>query len=222
MQRKYYDYRYVILLVSLFLYLFDSLLFTSTSVIQQYLEPINTIILIAASLLLFRKAKYLYPIMWTIAVINIVLQILSIAGYVFDHKSSVLAVLNIFFFGSVVLRVFHDIRRAKYIDFNMLMATFSGLVLLGIIGFAIFLAIESAHPGSFSGLEGGGNNMEDLFYFSYISMMTVGFGDITPLTPLARRATILMLLLGNFYTLIVTALVIGKYLAQQSSKKNTY
>jgi len=53
-------------------------------------------------------------------------------------------------------------------------------------------------------------------YFSYITLMTIGYGEITPLTPLAQKATILIGLAGQFYLVIITATIVGKYINQSN------
>ena len=60
------------------------------------------------------------------------------------------------------------------------------------------------------------NNLIDrLMYFSYIILMTIGYGEIIPLTTLAQKAIILIGLIGQFYLVILTAFVVGKYFSQK-------
>ena len=61
-------------------------------------------------------------------------------------------------------------------------AAVCGLLLIGYCGYFLFLAIEFHHPGSFLGLGPGDNSINDLFYFSYVTILTIGYGDITPKT----------------------------------------
>jgi hypothetical protein len=42
--------------------------------------------------------------------------------------------------------------------------------------------------------------------------MTIGYGDIVPVKPLAQKAAVLIGLLGQFYLVILTAVVVGKYI----------
>ncbi|MFA8450932.1 MAG: ion channel [Bacteroidales bacterium] len=131
----------------------------------------------------------------------------------------ILNIFNIILLLSIIVKVFHDIYTAEEINSNILLTTFCGYIILGMIGFVIFLSIENNHPNSFAGLEEGGTFIDDLFYFTYVSILTIEYGDITLITPLARKATILILLISNFYSIVVMALVIGKYLAYQKTGK---
>ena len=51
------------------------------------------------------------------------------------------------------------------------------------------------------------------------SNMSVGYGDIIPISSLAQKATVLIGLAGEIYLVVITGIVIGKYL-NQLSKKN--
>ncbi len=79
------------------------------------------------------------------------------------------------------------------------------------------MAVEIADPGSFeSALFTEAYTIDKkadgLLYFSYITLMTIGYGEIIPVTTIAQKATILLGLIGQFYLVIITAVVVGKYI----------
>lgn len=80
----------------------------------------------------------------------------------------------------------------------------------------LFFLIELNFPDSFILPE----NWEyyDFIYFSYVTLTTVGFGDITPVHPFAKSFTILISIAGQLYLTILIAIVIGKYLASETVK----
>ena len=51
-------------------------------------------------------------------------------------------------------------------------------------------------------------------------MMTIGYGDIAPVTVLAQKATILVGFSGQFYLVIITAIIVGKFINQMGKKKS--
>ncbi len=59
--------------------------------------------------------------------------------------------------------------------------------------------------------------LDNLNYFSFITLLTIGYGDITPVTLIAKRAVMMMGLVGHFYTVFVTSIIIGKYLSIKKS-----
>jgi len=58
-----------------------------------------------------------------------------------------------------------------------------------------------------------------LNYFSFVTILSIGYGDILPLTLVAKRAVMLVGLISYFYTAFVSGIVIGKYI--NYSAKNT-
>jgi hypothetical protein len=106
--------------------------------------------------------------------------------------------------------LFEQILKAKEIDNGILMASFCALIVIGLIGSRIYLFVEEIQPGSFSNLSA--NPRVDLLYFSFVTMFTIGYGDIVPLSPYARNITVFVSLVGHFYSVVIMAIIIGKYL----------
>ncbi len=75
-----------------------------------------------------------------------------------------------------------------------------------------FSILENQAPESFSNLNTGEDKFQNLTYFSFITTLTIGYGDIVPLTIHAKKATMLVALLGNFYSVFVVGIVIGKFI----------
>lgn len=115
-------------------------------------------------------------------------------------------------------KVYRDVLFAEKVGNEMIAAVFSGFIMLGIIGTFIFTLIELNHPGSFSHLGAGEIRFQNLSYFSFVSLLTIGYGDIVPLTQVAKKTAVLLGLTGNFYLTFVTAVIIGKYMFQKNDK----
>ena len=49
--------------------------------------------------------------------------------------------------------------------------------------------------------------------------MTIGYGEIVPLTTMARKASIFIGLMGQIYSVILTAIIVGKYISQRTVLK---
>jgi hypothetical protein len=97
------------------------------------------------------------------------------------------------------------------------MAAISGYLLIG-IGFGLIVMVfESVNANSFSFK--GAVTMHSSYYYSFVTMSTLGYGDIVPLTTKARGLSILITLIGQFYMAIVVGLLIGKLLANPQATK---
>ena len=100
---------------------------------------------------------------------------------------------------------------------DRLFAALCGFVLLCQISTFLFYLIDLYSPHSFSNTGEGSNILVNLNYFSFTTLLTIGFGDITPLSLVAKRAVMFIGILGHFYTVFVTGIIIGKYLSANKS-----
>jgi len=55
-------------------------------------------------------------------------------------------------------------------------------------------------------------------YYSYVTLSTLGYGDITPVTPIARTLSFLEALFGQFYIAILVASFVGMHISVRRSK----
>ena len=92
------------------------------------------------------------------------------------------------------VRLVQDLRIfAKQASGDAVFGAVCGYILLGIIWSLLYSAVETASPGSFDMPAPRGQNVVAaqpdrgvLSYYSFITLATVGYGDVTPTTPLAR------------------------------------
>ena len=101
---------------------------------------------------------------------------------------------------------------AKRINGQMISGAISGYVILGIIGGVLFEILEYHMSESIAvGTDISGYSF---YYFSFVSLTTVGYGDITPLTPQAQSLAVVLSIIGQFYLTLGVAIFVGKYLNQ--------
>ena len=87
-------------------------------------------------------------------------------------------------------------------------------LLLGISLGIINLFIYKLVPGSFKGISDSADLTAglDLFYYTFVTMTTLGYGDITPVRPLARAVAYMTAVGGQFYIAILVGMLVGLYL----------
>ncbi len=139
----------------------------------------------------------------------------------FDTNISNLNLLRFaFYFLFYVIITFEIIKQVWFITDvgkDLIMGVISGYICLGLVGFFIFMAVEILHPGSFhSSLFADSYTInqksDSLLYYSYITLLTIGYGEIVPITTAAQKAAIFLGLVGQFYLVILTAVTVGKYI----------
>ena len=75
-------------------------------------------------------------------------------------------------------------------------------------------------PGSFS--IAPGHSLEHQFsflYFSMVTLTTLGYGDIFPITTAAKACAILEAVIGQLYLVITIAWLVGAQISQSMQKK---
>jgi hypothetical protein len=77
--------------------------------------------------------------------------------------------------------------------------------LLGVAWAEAFALLEALRPGSFSGAVGLAEGGRGWFYFSFVTLTTVGYGDILPVHPAARSLAMLEAVTGPLYNAILLA-----------------
>lgn len=110
---------------------------------------------------------------------------------------------------------------AETIDANRLIGAVCVYLIFGIIFALLYYWLAALRPGAFSGVNGGAAaNPWDFLYYSFVTLTTLGYGDITPQLPLARTMAYLEAVAGQFYVAILVAMLVGGYLADKQSARS--
>ena len=124
---------------------------------------------------------------------------------------------SIAFLGYTCLHILRYLFETEDISADMLYAAVCLYLLVGLIWGMIYVLVEMYLPGSFE-LDADLNNTRQVFgelnYFSFVTLSTLGYGDMAPLTRLARSWATIEAILGQFYL----AFVVARLVALQVSK----
>ena len=71
----------------------------------------------------------------------------------------------------------------------------------------MYSAVYQADPGAFANM--ADPRLGDTNYFSFVTMTTLGYGDITPLTAIPRALVVMQTLVGQIYLVVVVARVVS-------------
>jgi len=84
-------------------------------------------------------------------------------------------------------------------------------MLLGLIWAILYLLLALTTPGAFNGLPQAPwlDNFAAAVYFSFVTITTLGYGDISPALPVARFLVIMEAIVGVFYMAILVASLVG-------------
>ncbi|GMQ46246.1 potassium channel family protein [Vibrio sp. 10N] len=97
------------------------------------------------------------------------------------------------------------------VNTNKVIGSVALFLLLGLMWAIVYLVIIEYSPGAFTGLEAisWGENFSNAAYFSFVTLTTLGYGDISPVTPLAQVVVYLEAIMGVFYMAIVVSSLVS-------------
>jgi Ion channel len=114
----------------------------------------------------------------------------------------------------LLLQVF----REGPVTFMRIQGAIAVYLLFGVFYAHAYHIAELLHPGSFNSTAGGVPNVRDLIYFSYVTLSTVGYGDITPVRPIARSLAVAEALTGQLFLAITIARLVAMEVVAWQSK----
>lgn len=214
--------RFIIFFGTQLAILFGSLIF-HTALFTEKIVPVLFLINIASGLLMISHRKILawfYAALFFLSLIFFGMDIINDSGL--GPNLTKRFFVYFLFYASVTYGIIHQVWQSKKVNTKVMIGLISGYISIGFIAFFLFSTLEINNPGSFVGQLFApeitiAEKLDALLYFSYVTILTIGYGDIVPATSMAQKAVVLVGLAGQFYTLIVTAVVLEKYI--RHSKK---
>jgi uncharacterized membrane protein len=149
----------------------------------------------------------------TIKIAAVILGLATVSALVqvFDqsHKAGGVA-----FFGLALLLVVTPLNilgrvlRHRYVNIETMFGAVDVYIMIGLLFATLFLGIATVsahHGGGPFFAQSGPHPSSDYVYFSFIVLTTVGFGDLSPYTELARSVVVLEALMGQIFLVTLVA-----------------
>ena len=121
------------------------------------------------------------------------------------------------YFSFITFFLFRDLLRSKEVTASMIIGAFAGYFMVGVMFFFIYAFLDTAYPDTINVDMENLSGVEDMFYFSFITLTTIGYGDFSPTSVLGQKIAVLEGLMGQFYIAIVMAILVGKFLSRKNS-----
>lgn len=135
-------------------------------------------------------------------------------------SQSAYCVINIIFLTYITSHIFFSTFRSKIVNRNVIHGAIVVYLLIGFIWSFIYALIECLHPGSFTHMgEYSLFGHRPFVYFSFVTLTTLGFGDITPTVPLSQSLVILEAIVGQIYLIIQVSWLVGLYVAHTREQR---
>jgi hypothetical protein len=130
-------------------------------------------------------------------------------------------VAEIAFLGLIVTLLIAAILRKHTVTLDNILGAFAGYLLIALIWGIAYSLVELAHAGSFHVHDALQAEFQSparrdwlLNYFSCSTLMTVGYGDITPVHPTARTLAMIEAMTGQIYLAVLVAVLVGIRVSQ--------
>lgn len=171
-----------------------------------------SVIYISAILSLEKRSKYLL----TLFAINISIEWISRILNL-ELLNDISRVFDIVFFTVMIILLIKQIATTRDVTAGVILDSITGYLLLGLI-YSIFVTLIIKNiPDSYSNIQVDQiNNAKHVnvsapLYYTFVTIASLGYGDICPVKPLARSLATIITVSGQFYMATIVALLVGKF-----------
>ena len=224
MDKKIYtENKYIWLLTSLAIFLFLAPFRATDLPGAEFLSSIAYSCILGTAIYTCRKDKHLLAI-------SVVLSFPAVISY-WVHSNhlysspEILLISGSFFYIFYIFIITREVFRFDHSIYNKLAASLCTYLMIGITFTYLYTLIELKYPNSFVfpdtltlkqlDREEGLPHMFDLMYHSFVTLSTLGYGDIQPRSGLSRILCITEALIGQIYLVVIVAGIV-------SSSKDNY
>ena len=118
-----------------------------------------------------------------------------------------------------LVMIWTHIEKENEVTIDLIMAAACAYILLGLVWAHAYFLVEIFHPNSFKGSEIVGDDIWNFIYYSFVTLTTVGYGDILAITKSARALSILEAITGQLYLAVMISRLVGLYASQSGMGK---
>jgi len=130
--------------------------------------------------------------------------------------------LIILFFSLVTIVILRSVIRDRVISFNTLCGAICGYLMIGFVWSFFYSLIYTVYPAAFTLPEAKmmlfDSNFQRFVYYSYVTLTTLGYGDIAPLMNIAKTFAWLEAIVGQVYLTVWIAQLVGLHITQRTKQ----
>jgi hypothetical protein len=209
------------LLAAQLLLSFISPLFSHTTYARSYIDLGITAVFFTAIFVISSTKRHL--IIGMVLMIPTLILIWGIKLYHVENLGLITLVGSVFFFCYIAGLILVDIFRTTMVTLDIIAAGISVYLFFGNICGFMYAIIGRVDPNAFnipaSTASYLGDNIGDLssaMYFSFVTLTTLGYGDITPINDFARSLAFLEAATGQIYLTVLIASLVGVHISSSN------
>ncbi len=210
--------RPVFLLVILFLLLLVGPAFEGRAFAALVLSSFFTLLLLSAALAVSRQ-RWLVVTIGCMGVPWVVLSWLGGSLELGVHLKVLQMSLQAVFAGFLVVLWMHSVLTSRTVSANTLCRAVSVYLLIGLAWASMYAIVSLLDSAAISSSTEQALTWNHCVYFSFVTLTTLGYGDVTPVSPYARSLVMVEAVIGPMYLAILIARLVGLYTRAQSPQQ---
>ncbi|NIO07386.1 MAG: hypothetical protein GTO40_05055 [Deltaproteobacteria bacterium] len=117
----------------------------------------------------------------------------------------------------VIANTLSFIFRSKEVTRDVIYAAMAAYLLMALMWTFLYIFLELIQPASFNvSLDLEQRYQLVFLYYSFVTITTLGYGDVTPVTEIARSISVLEAVVGQLYLVVIVAWLVGKYVPSKN------
>lgn len=177
---------------------------------RQFFVQCLTVIVVLAAIYSVSRQRRLLLLACALGIPALLTTAVSIAT-ANPFAAIVSKITDVLFFGFTTAVLLHHVLADREVTADTLYGAACVYLLSGLTWSLLYGLVELLHPGSFQTASGQGVTWSDLLFFSFVTLTTLGYGDITPVSSPARSLATVQAVFGVLYNAILIARLVGLY-----------
>ena len=138
-------------------------------------------------------------------------------------KFAVAAILTALFLGVMTVGLVRRAMAPGRVTMSRVLASLCAYLMIGLVWAEVYAAVAALSPGAFNVPQDwpqvdSGELVTMAIYFSYVTLTTLGYGDITPATEITRSLAVTEAIVGQLYLTVMVARLVGLFVAHEHSE----
>jgi hypothetical protein len=144
---------------------------------------------------------------------------IAVAGWLAGAQPEILLIVDLVLVASAPIAVFRSVTQHRSISMATVMGAVSLFLLIGLFFASVHHLIHQFDPDAYT-VSVGELEASTFQYFSFITLTTVGFGDVLAVTNFTRMLVAMQAVIGQVFLVTVVALVVGNLGRERAARDN--
>jgi len=183
--------------------------------VHIFLDIFLTAIVISMLYTISLKKQYVI----TGVVFAIVMLVLLWLQYFFQNKgiAAISMIAGVLFISVVIASILGSMFKFEMVNREIIYQAILLYLLAALLWAFLFTFLELVDPASFNiDLDQPQSYLLVFQYYSFVTITTLGYGDITPVTEVAKAFSVLEAVVGQLYLVVVVAWLVGMHVSKRS------